>query len=454
MLKKLFLTTTAFALCAGGVVTDSKADDHSAKEGISLSGSVDFLYAFSGQADQYKDFADGSISSLRDTSGYSNSSLTGSYDGVTSGGLHYGGHLTFTDNSQAPSTNRKRANATVAHTYIESKSFGRIDMGNDAIAAQSMIITGASVARGGNGSNTETQHFVEVPGIEHGADTGYIISGKAFPLKEIKKVADATGTPYTPAAGAVAPTYDVKFITEQDLFISLNDNDTEGMVGFNYYSPKFSGFQIGLSYAPSDGTGIEGGSDYEDIFSAGLAYEGEISHGMNLNASFVMVQGSAENGTNLAATEIQKDDLLSYSLGLVLSYDNLSLAAGYTDNDDSGFDKKSDKYTDEYTGSSDAWSIGAAYDIGQFGASLTYTQANTDYTIENSTAPVSFENQYSNLVLGAEYRVSDGFVPYVEAHFFDYDVDSKIKYTPTSGVETEYPDNDGTIFILGTHLSF
>ena len=84
-------------------------------------------------------------------------------------------------------------------------------------------------------------------------------------------------------------------------------------------------------------------------------------------------------------------------------------------------------------GSSDAdyWTLGAAYESGPFGLSVTY--------LDSERA----DNELQNLVIGADYALAPGLTPYAEVSFFDADV---------SG--TTVGDNEGSVFLLGTTLNF
>ena len=51
-------------------------------------------------------------------------------------------------------------------------------------------------------------------------------------------------------------------------------------------------------------------------------------------------------------------------------------------------------------------------------------------------------NDFTNFVVGADYKLAAGLTPYIEASFFDYDQGG----TPT--------DNNGTVVLVGTQLNF
>jgi outer membrane protein OmpU len=113
-----------------------------------------------------------------------------------------------------------------------------------------------------------------------------------------------------------------------DHLFTAMDSDTRTKV--TYYTPQFSGFQAGVSFAPEVDRGetvtlVEGG--LKNFFEVGVKYEGSFQNvGVALGGSY----NFADAG-DLAAIE----DLRSWSLGAQLSYNGFTFGGGYTDNSDS-----------------------------------------------------------------------------------------------------------------------
>lgn len=78
----------------------------------------------------------------------------------------------------------------------------------------------------------------------------------------------------------------------------------------------------------------------------------------------------------------------------------------------------------------DFWTLGGAYEWNDAGVSVTYLNSERG------------ANDYESLVIGADYILAPGLVPYAEVSFFEADEGASVI------------DNDGTVLILGTLLSF
>lgn len=199
---------------------------------------------------------------------------------------------------------------------------------------------------------------------------------------------------------------------------------TDDATKITYYSPRFSGIQGGISFTPDEGDGGSAagftgdtGADQESVFGLGVNYEASYSEGVDVRVSLTGEFGSAES----AAVE----DLSSWALGSAVSYQGWSVAASYADMTDSGLASAS---TND---DQDLWTLGAAYETGPYGVSLTYLDSKTQNL------------EFTNVVLGADYKMAPGLVPYVEVSFFD--TDDNIAGTS---------DNDGSVLLVGAELSF
>ncbi len=82
------------------------------------------------------------------------------------------------------------------------------------------------------------------------------------------------------------------------------------------------------------------------------------------------------------------------------------------------------------TESSEYWTLGASYEFGPAAVSATFLDSEFE------------DNEFHNIVLGADYQLAPGLVPYIEVSFFEFDED---------GTDT---DNEGTVVLIGTELTF
>ncbi len=305
-------------------------------------------------------------------------------DGKSDAGLGYGAVIDLEADVSADADG-EGVNASRTYVYLEG-NFGRFELGSNQGAGATMRVDASSLA-------------VATGGID-GAWTYFANSPAGVPF---------ITTPSLPL--------------EHGSLLALGGETTDNVSKITYYSPRYSGFQLGISYQPDFAdrgqltslTDVDAGESGENL-DVGVNYEGqwgEVSAAAAVTGQF----GDGET----AATE----DLGAWNAGLNLGYAGFQLAGSYGDWDDSLGASSTD---------GDYWTLGLGYSYGAFGASATY--------MDSSYEVGGADNDFDNLVLGADYQLAPGLVPYAELSFYDFDA---------AGTAS---DNDGTVFILGTQLSF
>ena len=271
-------------------------------------------------------------------------------------------------------------NASRTYVHLDG-SFGRFELGSNTGAAQAMKVDASNLARATGGVDGDWVYFV---------------------------------------SGALSTPGGASFITSPSLPLAhgsttvLNSEVTDNNNKITYYSPRFSGFQLGLSYTPdsTDPTSGESG----DNFDVALAYEGQWDQ-VGLNLAATGQWGDSEVST--------LKDLAAYNIGGQLSFSGFSIGGSWGDWDDS---------LNSSSLESDYFTLGAGYEGGQFGLSVTYL----DSTVETTAG----DNEFDNIVVGADYALAPGLTPYAELSFYDFNAPGTAS------------DNDGTVFIIGTELAF
>ncbi|NBX03490.1 MAG: porin [Alphaproteobacteria bacterium] len=208
----------------------------------------------------------------------------------------------------------------------------------------------------------------------------------------------------------------------------FGDESEENINKISYYTPRFSGFQAGVSYvfsnvAGNTGTGVvrTDTAGQENILLGAVNYEGKFSDvGVKLGAT-------GEHGKSTTTAE----DLRTWQVGGQVDYMGFSVAASYADLGDS--------YRAANSGLDDNnfWTVGAAYETGPFGVSVTYLKSN--YEVSTTT-----DTEFTNLSFGADYKLAPGLTPYAEVSLVEVD-------GPGTGTAN---DNEGTVFLVGSALSF
>lgn len=354
---KTFLLGTSALI--GAVALAASANAQSPK--VTVGGFLDFQAGF---ADQDLD------AGVRDYHFANDSEVHISVDGRSDNGLGYGAVIELEADVTADAEG-EGLNSDKTYLYLDG-GWGRTEMGSNISASDALRVDASTFARGTGGIDGDFHRFANVLYI----------------------------TPELPTAQK-----------------SILGGAAEDATKLTYYTPRFSGFQAGLSYAPDSGdtgtsaafTGDVNG-DFENVFHGGLNYNGQISS-VGLAASATGEIGDGELPG--------QDDLQAWALGLNLSYMGFTLGGHWMDWDDSiGADV-------------DAWSLGAGYVTGPFGLSVTWLDADIDGL-----------DDVSELSFGADYQLAPGLVPYAELTFYE-------------GVSRNAVfENDATVFILGTQLTF
>jgi len=378
-MKKILLGTTGLVAVA---LLSTAASAETPK--VTLGGFSDFQ---SGWGDEGHD------TGVR-TNGFRNdNAITVKVDGKTDGGLGYGAEIDL-EADTTNSADNQGTNASRTFTYLEG-NWGRVELGGNKSVASTMRVDASTLAAATGGINGAWTYFV------NGApttDQGFITTSKL--------------------PGENGSTY------------ANGDETTYNATKVSYYTPKFSGFQAGVSYTPqlndrgqsvarSDTTGAA------DVLDFGLGYEGTFS-GVKLAAAGTY---EAANGNGTAgAAGLGTDDINAWNIGALLGWRNFSAAGSYGSWDNSGM-----------TGvDGDYWTAGLGWTAGPIGVSATYINSTL-------TETGGSDNDFQNLVLGAEYKLAAGLTPYAEVSIFDFDNNGK--------AATAY-NNSGTIFLLGTQVAF
>lgn len=381
-MKKLLLGTTMLmgaVVLAGAAHADGmKASSATGGLSVGVGGFMDFQAGFADQDSAFTAVGAGSRESRFQT----DTEVHVTVEGQSDNGLKYGAVIELNADPSADG-DADGGNADKTYLFLES-SAGRVELGANAPVTTTMQVSAASVARATGGIDGDFYDFITL------------------------------GAP---------------FITTQELpAAEAGEGATrEDSNKISYYSPVFSGLQLGVSYSPDEGdSGTVAGStgklngDNENVFDLGLSYSGDLG-GVGLNTALV-----GEFGENEVAGV---EDTAAWGFGLALDYMGFSAAASYTDWADSGL------ATGALVDDQSAWTLGAAYETGPFGVSVTYLDS------EGSNSVTAQE--FQNLVIGADYTLAPGLVPYVEVSFFD---------TDDNVVGTA--DNDGSVALVGAELTF
>jgi outer membrane protein OmpU len=148
-----------------------------------------------------------------------------------------------------------------------------------------------------------------------------------------------------------------------------------------YLTPKWNGFQAGVSFAPEQGQNAIDNAwgamntdddeiDYENLWDAAARWDGEFN-GFGISVGAGYTHASAENGAAAGADNFGSDDISAWDAGINVAYMGWSLGVGYLDYTDTGVNDAGANGTDVTT-----WIVGGAWDNGPWhvGASWYNTE--------------------------------------------------------------------------------
>lgn len=213
-----------------------------------------------------------------------------------------------------------------------------------------------------------------------------------------------------------------------------------------YFSPRFSGFQIGASWTPDSGEASGGNAaadpdndgDFENVLGLSVNYVGKFDNvGVGVSAGW-------EGGDDETAGGAVAEDLDIWGVGGKVDFAGFTVGVHYRDYGDS-FLTPALTATGADAGSQ--WSVGAGYQAGPWGISAWYLQGQKDNSTTASAAGAT-ETEVTRYGVGAGYAVAPGWALRAELTFNNVDNATTAQGT---GATT---DNDGKGFLLVNRFVF
>jgi hypothetical protein len=219
----------------------------------------------------------------------------------------------------------------------------------------------------------------------------------------------------------------------------------------NLLTPRVGGFQVGVSYTRDTnetGAYTSLASKYsttnsataqgtKDVFTGTINYSARFDE-FDVKANISGEVGKAKKNQLLAAAGEKYRDLKAFEAGLMLGYAGFKLGGSYVDWGKSLLLNGTSNNFDNWK--THGYTVGAAYENGPVGLSVTYVGTERQ------------KNKFNMLSVGADYRLAQGVMPYIEGNFF------KIKpgaTTVTSASNSARPvDNKGNVVLFGLKTNF
>jgi predicted porin len=170
----------------------------------------------------------------------------------------------------------------------------------------------------------------------------------------------------------------------------------------SYYTPRFEGFQVGISYTPNSAQNTQTGTSaaearakksvYHDYWSFGGNFDRKFGDvGVGVAAGYVMAKSPGTGAADTATTWANKEDAKTWGIGASVEWGPFKISGGYRENidvrDTNGVDTTVAGSGGGSTTSMDGtlYDIGGRYTFGPNAVSLTYRSGTSDGTKVNTT---------------------------------------------------------------------
>jgi outer membrane protein OmpU len=180
-----------------------------------------------------------------------------------------------------------------------------------------------------------------------------------------------------------------------------------------YLTPKFNGFQAGVSYAPNEGQqlGIFGTSaddtpavgavaDYEDLWEVAARWDGEFyGFGTSIGAGYSTADIEAADAAAVAGDIA--DGVDTWNVGASVGFNSFTIGAAYITSETENFDGAGGTADSE----KDTWVVGAAWDNGPYHVGASYLEQEFD---RGGIAAISDNLEATRATIGGGYTFGPG----------------------------------------------
>lgn len=265
-----------------------------------------------------------------------------------------------------------------AYAYFAG-NWGRFNLGSEDGAAYLLQVAAPSGDSNVDGLRTNIQTITATGLAANGA---FLNNGTYTGTFADRFATGASGAGATNVNGARVLDYD-----------HADFQDTDRLT---YLTPKFSGFQGGVSYAPQSGQRLTGNGtaatatdtadEFENLWEVAARWDGEFE-------GFGMSAGAGYSTAETQVAGLLDGDLDTWNAGLNVAFQGFSVGGAYTTTEAD--------LAAAATLESDTWVVGAAWDNGPYHVGVSYL----DQTVEETaTADVDSDRW----AIGAGYTYGPG----------------------------------------------
>lgn len=197
--------------------------------------------------------------------------------------------------------------------------------------------------------------------------------------------------------------FDIADTTIDGTLLRFDDDDSGK---FTYISPRFAGFQVGISYIPNFESGGDNNNSVQRVGRAtGPGTNGSINGwaaGINYKEKFgdVGVEASLAGMYGDTAPAAGTNDLYAGSVGLMLTFGGFEIGGSYTQ---AQGDKSTGPVANAESYDGYGYDVGVAYSTGPYKIGLAYQRGVSEGVRDNSG-----EQRASYLILSGTYTMGPG----------------------------------------------
>lgn len=364
----------------------------------------------------------------------------------TAKGLEYGAHVGISTHANSYKNASKGSDRS--YLWLDHADLGRMEFGSNNDASEAMRIGADSVAVGTGGISGA---WVQV------------LSPNMFSATTTVGLDNFIISPWNIGDNYMDLDFDANTAVA-----SAQVWNVEKSRKVNYYTPKMNGFQLGFSYTPdteNKGNGVggvvanaslpntttngsNGNAANKNLISAGITWDGKVMNDVMGKFSIV----GAYAGTQDNANSTTSKDLEGVDFGAQLHYKDFVAAASYGFLGQTGFQSAATGVADSYY-----VTAGLSHKMDKLKTSFSYLFGHKNH------------NKSNIFSVGTEYSLASGIMPYAEATYYNLhlknqgglalsgaynNVNVAADIAAASTSSTNAGHAEGTVFVLGTKLSF
>lgn len=235
-----------------------------------------------------------------------------------------------------------------------------------------------------------------------------------------------------------------------------------------YFSPRFSGFQLGASWTPDSGShGASFGErdddgDFENVFDIGLNYTQKFDDfGISISGLYqhaddepnsVADSPGAKASAALGITKLANkggttvEDLDVWYIGAKVDFAGFTVGANYSDYGDTHLTSAA---TAAGQDAGDYWAVAVGYQQGPWGISAWYSYGERDWGSDGS--PSGTEESIERFGIGGRYAIAPGWQIRADYNYIEHE---NIKGSSGSTTSSPFTTNEAQAFILTNMFNF